>query len=64
MKYNIKVTDSRGKYPAKTYEVEATSEVLAYGVATQQFIRDNNHPPRGPNQRMSQYYSRFWNARV
>ena len=64
MEHNIKVTDARRKYPTKIYRVDAASELLAYGLATEQFIKDNNHPPRKSTQRMSQYYARFWNEVV
>jgi hypothetical protein len=74
-KLAVKVTDRRGKYPSKTYQVEVSSpdneeltsweqEMTAYGIACEQFIKDNNHPPRGPAQRSSSYYSRFWNEVV
>lgn len=59
--FNIKVTDKRGKYPSKTYTVEAEQEFLAYGPATEQFIKENGHRARGPAERVSSYYARFWN---
>jgi hypothetical protein len=62
--FTIQVSDRRGKYPSKTYTVEAEQEFLAYGPATEQFIKDNGHRARGPSERMSSYYSRFWNQRV
>lgn len=63
IKVKIKVSDQRGKYPAKTYEVEVekdSPQFLWYGEPTEQFIKDNNHPPRKVAQRISVYYSRFW----
>lgn len=60
----IRVSDQRGKYPSKTYRVEAEEEFLAYGPATNQFIKDNGHRARGPSERMSSYYGRFWNQAV
>jgi hypothetical protein len=62
--FTIQVSDRRGKYPSKTYMIEAEQEFLAYGPATEQFIKDNGHRARGPSERMSSYYSRFWNQRV
>jgi hypothetical protein len=62
--FRIEVSDKKGKYPSKIYEVQADEEFLAYGPATEQFIKDNNHPPFKPGQRISQYYSRFWNKAV
>lgn len=64
MKMTIKVTDRRGKYASKTYEVEADKEFLAYAKATDQFIKENGHPPYQPGTRMSTYFSRFANERV
>jgi hypothetical protein len=63
-KFTIQVSDRRGKYAARTYAVEADEEFLAYGEATERFIKDNHHRPRGPSERMSSYYSRFWNEVV
>ncbi len=63
-KFFIKVTDRRGKYPTKVYEVEAEQEFLAYGPATQQFIKDNGHRGIGMSERTSSYYARFWNQPV
>lgn len=60
----IRVSDQRGKYPSKTYQVEAEEEFLAYGPATKQFIKDIGYRGRGPTERMSSYYSRFWNEVV
>ncbi len=60
----IEVSDTRKKYPSRTYTVEAESELMAYGKATEQFIIDNNHRKRGPAERISSYYSRFWNQPV
>jgi hypothetical protein len=60
--FKITVTDRMGKYPSRTYEIEAEQEFLAYGPATERFIKDNNHRARGPAERLSSYYSRFWNA--
>ena len=60
----IQVTDCRGKYPAKVYKVVAEQEFLAYMPATEQFIKDNGHRARGPAERISSYYSRFWNQSV
>lgn len=62
--FHIRVTDARGKYPPKVYTVEAGREFEAYGPATQQFIKDNNHPPYKPGQRQSVYFARFQNQRV
>jgi hypothetical protein len=62
--FTIRVTDRRGKYPSTTYTVEAPEELLAYGEATEQFIKDNKHRPRGASERVSVYYSRFWNQPV
>jgi hypothetical protein len=65
MKFRIKVSDQRGKYQPRTYEVEASEAMMAYGEATNQYIRDNNHPPYKPGkQRVSSYFSRFWNEVV
>lgn len=60
-KFKIQVTDKKGKYPTKVYEVEAEQEFLAYGEATDRFIKDNGHRARGPAERMSTYFARFWN---
>lgn len=62
--FKIKVTDRLGKYESRTYEVEAEQEFIAYGKATEQFIKDVGHRPRGPVERVSSYYARFWNAAV
>lgn len=63
-RFTIQVSDRRGKYPKKTYVVEADQEFLAYGLATEQFIKDNGHRARGPNERISTYYARFLNQPV
>lgn len=58
----IQVVDRIAKYPPKTYSVEVdptSPEFLWYGSAVEAFIKDNNHPPRRPNTRVSVYYSRF-----
>lgn len=61
-KYSVTVTDRRGKYAPREYVVEAETELGAYGPATEQYIKDNNHPPyRSGVDRMSVYYRRFWN---
>lgn len=62
--FKIKVTDRRGKYGSRVYEVEGEQEFNAYAKATERFIKDVGHPPYKPGQRMSVYYSRFWNERV
>lgn len=62
--FKIKVTDRRNKFPPRIYEVQANEELFAYAAATEQFIKDNKIPPRKPLQRVSVYYSRFWNEPV
>ena len=62
--FKIKVTDRRGKFPAKVYEVQAEQELFAYVPATERFIAENGIKPRGKAQRISSYYSRFWNEVV
>jgi hypothetical protein len=64
MKFRIKVSDQRGKYLPRTYEVEASEAMAAYGEATNRYIKDNNHPPYKPGKRVSVYFSRFWNEIV
>jgi hypothetical protein len=62
MKVKIQITDLRGKYATKVYEVEVdptSPEFLWYGAPLKQFISDNNHPPYKPGTRSSVYYSRF-----
>jgi len=63
-KFRIEVSDRKNVYPSRIYDVEASQEFEAYGPATDQFIRDNNHPPRKNNQRISSYLQRFWNRAV
>lgn len=60
-KFEVTVTDRRGKFQPKTYTVEASSELMSYAEATEQYIKDNGIKPIGPSQRLSSYYSRFWN---
>ena len=60
----IKVTDRRGKYPAREYDVQATDAFLAYAEATERFIQDSGHRIRKAGERASTYYARFWNERV
>lgn len=63
-KFRIEVSDRKGVYPSRVYEVEAEQEFEAYGHATNQFIKDNDHPPRKPTQRVSTYFQRFWNHAI
>lgn len=60
-KFEVTVTDRRNKFAPKTYTVEASSELMSYGEATERYIKDHGIKPRGPSQRASQYYARFWN---
>lgn len=62
--FKIKVSDRKGKYESKVYEIEAEQEFLAYMPATEQFIKDSGHRARGMSERVSSYYSRFWNEVV
>lgn len=62
--YIIEVSDKRGKFAPRRYTVWAEREFLAYGPATEQFIKDNGYRPRNPTERMSQYYARFYNTCV
>lgn len=58
---SVMVTDRRGKFPPRTYQVAHNDpEFLVYGPAIERFIMDNGIKPRGPSQRMSAYYARFW----
>lgn len=57
----IEVSDRRGKYPTRTYVVADTLPFLAYGTATQQYIKDVGHPPYVRGKSFSAYVARFQN---
>ena len=62
--FKIQVSDTKGKYAAQVFQVEAEQEFLAYATATELYIKAVGHPARKPTQRMSSYYARFWNKVV
>jgi hypothetical protein len=57
----IQVTDTRGKYPAKTYamEVDPKEPFLAEMDAVQRFITEMGHPPPVVGKSGRAYYARF-----
>lgn len=61
----FKVSDSRGKYAPKVYEVDVGDKVgfdrwvVGTSAAVKNFIRDNNHPPYQVGKSYSRYHARF-----
>ncbi|MBP2480171.1 hypothetical protein J3A72_000463 [Stenotrophomonas sp. PvP093] len=57
--FTVEVTDSKRKYPARTYTVHEVSEFAAGWEGVKRFINDNNHPPLQAGTRLSTYFGRF-----
>ena len=59
-KYEVTGQDIRGKYPTKSYVVEAETKFDAEISVIDRYIADVGHPAIKPGRSARSYYSRFY----